>query len=199
MIVIGLTGGVGCGKSTITKLLKDKYNAHVIDTDTLGHEVMLPGGACYQAILDTFGDVTSPDGTIDRQRLASVVFSNTDLREKLNAIVHPAVIRRVNEQIEAKRKEGTCPFVVMETALMIESGLADLCDEVWYVYADDACRTVRLAASRGYSIERINAVMSSQKKDNEFREIADVVIDNSGTAAETECQVDAAILKKLSC
>ena len=190
MKVIGLTGGVGCGKSTVTDFLKNKYNAHVIQCDVLGHEVLYPSGEAYEPVIQLLGkDILDQSGFIDRAKVAGIVFKDASLLKKMNEIIHPAVIREVERQIVVQRALGNCEYVVMETALMIEAGMAGCCDVVWYVYADEAIRKARLKASRGYSDERIESVMASQKSEQEFRSIADFVIDNSGSTAETEKQI----------
>ena len=190
MKVIGLTGGVGCGKSTVTDVLKEKYNAHVIQCDVLGHEVLYPSGEAYEPVVELLGkEILDQSGFIDRGRVAGIVFKDATLLRRMNEIVHPAVIREVERQIEEQRLKGECDYVVMETALMIEAGMAKCCDVVWYVYANEDVRRVRLKASRGYTDERIHSVMASQKSEEEFRAIADFVIDNSGSPIETEKQI----------
>lgn len=194
MKVIGLTGGVGCGKSTVTDVLKENYNAHVIQCDKLGHEVLYPDGEAYQPVLALLGnEILDDKGWIDRSRVAAIVFQNPELLQKMNEIVHPAVIREVDRQIKEQRDLGAKDYVVMETALMIEAGMSGCCDVIWYVYADEATRSQRLKSSRGYSDERIRSVIGSQKSDEEFRQIADVVIDNSGSPENTRLQISKAI------
>lgn len=194
MKVIGLTGGVGCGKSTVTDVLKENYNAHVIQCDKLGHEVLYPDGEAYQPVLALLGnEILDDKGWIDRSRVAGIVFQNPDLLRKMNEIVHPAVIREVERQIKEQRDLGAKDYVVMETALMIEAGMSGCCDVIWYVYADEATRSERLKSSRGYSDERIRSVINSQKSEEEFRQIADVVIDNSGSPENTRLQISNAI------
>lgn len=196
MLVIGLTGGVGSGKSTVCHFLEQEYQAYIIDTDTLGHEVKLPGREAYQPILDLFGtEILDEQGQIDRGKLADFVFGSESLLQQLNAVTHPAVIREVERQIAQKRQEGNCPYVVLETALLIESGLGQYCDSVWYVYADEKTRRERLRQSRGYSPERIQAVFDRQKTDAEFRAVADVILDNT----KEEKDIRQQIAKQISC
>ena len=190
MLVIGLTGGVGSGKSTVSQLLKEEYHAFVIDTDSLGHQVKLPGQEAYQPILDLFGkEILDEQGLIDKGKLAERVFGCEPLLQKLNAMIHPAVIREVERLIAEQRQDGSCPYVVVETALLIESGLTSCCDVIWYVHAKEQVRRKRLKQSRGYSEERIQAVLDRQKTEAEFREVADAVIENSGREEETWRQV----------
>lgn len=190
MLVIGLTGGVGSGKSAISQFLEKEYGAFLINTDSLGHEVKLPGREAYEPIIDLFGrEILDEQGLIDKGKLAERVFVSEPLLQKLNAIIHPAVIREVERQLAEKRQEKSCSYAVVETALLIESGLGTYCDSVWYVYAEEAIRRERLRQSRGYSEERIQAVFDRQKTDAEFRQAADVIIDNSGEPEETEKQI----------
>lgn len=194
MQVIGLTGGVGSGKSTITHILQEQYGAHIIECDALGHQVLMPEGEAYHPVRRLLGDtILDADGRIDRAKVAGIVFQDEKLLQEMNAIIHPAVIHEVERQIKEKEQEGKCAYVVMETALMIEAGLGRCCDQIWYVYAEEEIRKARLMASRGYTEERIRAVMDRQKSEAEFRSIADVVIDNSGEEAETEQQIKEAL------
>ncbi len=190
MLVIGLTGGVGSGKSTVSQILEQEYGAFLIDTDSIGHEVKQPGREAYEPILELFGkEILDENGWIDKGKLAERVFVSEPLLQKLNALTHPAVIREVERRISKKRQEGDCPYVVVETALLIESGLIRCCDVIWYVYATEDIRRKRLRQSRGYSEERIQAVLNRQKTDDEFRQVADVVIENSGEREETRRQI----------
>ena len=190
MLVIGLTGGVGSGKSTVSQILEQEYGAFLIDTDSIGHEVKQPGREAYEPILELFGkEILDENGWIDKGKLAERVFVSEPLLQKLNDLTHPAVIREVERRILKKRQEGDCSYVVVETALLIESGLNRCCDVIWYVYAAEDIRRKRLRQSRGYSEERIQAVLDRQKTDDEFRQVADVVIENSGEREETRRQI----------
>lgn len=203
MKVIGLTGGIGGGKSAVAAILRERYGAYVIDTDTLGHEVMEPGTPVYRAILEEFGDrlaVADSEAPgraaapIDRKRLAEIIFSDEAARQRVNALIHPAVACEMECRISRCLEDGT-RYVVFETALLIEAGLERCCDEVWYVRVPEEVRRERLKQSRGYPDAKASAIFASQKSDAEFMAVADAVIENTGNLADTAAQI-AAILER---
>ena len=188
-MVIGITGGIGSGKSIVTSLLKDKFDAAVIDTDTIGHEVMEIGKSAYKKIVEVFGNkVIAEDGSIDRKKLGSLVFDNRELLCKLNDIIHPAVEAEVDKRI-AEFTQKKYKYIALETALLIKVGYNRKCDKIWFVYADKAIRLKRLYDNRGIDKEKAEKIFESQNSEEEFRQIADDVIDNSGSEAETEIQI----------
>ena len=187
MITIGITGGIGAGKSTVLQDLADRYHASVIQADLVARDLMQPGGRTYEPLLGLFGrKILAPDGTIDRPVMARAMYASADLVRAVNAIVHPCV----KEEIRAQRDAARTPVVVIEAALLEEGGLIPLCDTVWFVYADPDTRIRRLMASRGYSPEKCRLVMRSQKSDAAFRAVADHTIDNSGSPEKTKRQID---------
>lgn len=132
-MVIGITGGIGSGKSLVTKFLQAIFGAAVIDTDTVGHEVMEIGTKAYYEILETFGkEVLAKDESIDRKILGDLVFTNEEMLSKLNDIIHPAVEAEVDKRIEDFNKKNY-KYIALETALMIKVGYNRKCDKVWYV------------------------------------------------------------------
>ena len=188
-MVIGITGGIGSGKSLVTKLLQTKFGAAVIDTDTVGHEVMEIGTKAYYEILETFGkEVLAKDESIDRKILGDLVFANEEMLSKLNDIIHPAVEAEVDKRIEDFNKKNY-KYIALETALMIKVGYNRKCDKVWYVYADKDVRLKRLYYNRGLDRGKAAKIIDNQNSDEEFRKIADAVIDNSGTEEETLVQI----------
>ena len=177
--IIGLTGGVGCGKSTIIRLLEQKYRCKVVLTDEVAREQMQPGGVAYGRVVEEFGNrILCGDGTIDRAKLAGIVFSDEAALARLNALTHPAVTEYVLEQVEKERRENRYEFLVIETALLIEGGYDKFCDAVWYVYAPKDERRERLKKSRGYTDQKIDALMARQKTEEEFFAVATHVIKN---------------------
>lgn len=181
MKIIGITGGVGAGKSQLLAFLKETYKARIFQADEAGHRVMEPGTAEYGQIAEYFGkEILAPAGQIDRQALAAQVFSDEKKREYLNGIIHPAVKALAIREIEGARSEGMTQLFVIEAALLIEDHYGEICDELWYVYADEETRRERLKASRGYSDEKIRAVFDSQLTDREFRRYCHRIIDNNG-------------------
>lgn len=188
-MVIGITGGIGSGKSVVTSLLRDKFGAAVIDTDTIGHEVMEIGKSAYKKVVKAFGyKVLVEDGSIDRKKLGNLVFENKELLSKLNSIIHPAVEMEVDKRIDEFIKKNY-KYIALETALLIKVGYNIKCDKIWFVYADKDVRLKRLYDYRGMDREKAIKIFESQSSEEEFREIADDVIDNSGSEPETEIQI----------
>lgn len=186
MRVIGITGGIGTGKSTVLKLLKEEYGAYIVETDKLAHRLMGPGENAYQRIVDTFGGaVLYEDGTINREKLGRLVFSHPAELEKLNKIVHPAVKEYILRDIEAKKKENQIDYYVIEAALLIEDGYKAICDEMWYIYTSREERLRRLLVSRGGSREKWEQVIGSQSSEAYYRANCDVTIDNGKTIEYT--------------
>lgn len=195
MKVIGLTGGIGSGKSHVAKILKEKYGAYILSTDMIAKEQMEPGGASFQEVVDYFGkDILSEDGGIDRSKLAAIVFDDKEKRLKINEITHPNVLTAVMEEIKSIRDKGLAPYLVVETALMIEAGYDFICDEVWYVHTPEEERRNRLKKDRNYSDEKINSIFANQSKEEAFRAKFSKVIENIEDLAWLEKQVDYLIL-----
>ncbi len=188
MKVLGITGGVGSGKSQVLAYLESKYQAVVCQMDEVAKKLQRKGTPCYAQIIRQFGtEITGPDGEIDRARLGEVVFSDAGKLELLNGIVHPAVLEWVGRDMEEKASRGVKLYVV-EAALLPDVG-AGLCDELWYVYAPEKVRISRLKASRGYSEEKTARMIGSQPSEERFRQTCTAVIDNSGTFEDTEKQI----------
>ena len=188
--VIGVTGGVGSGKSLVMQILKEDFKGAVILSDLVAHELMEPGAANYQAILETFGeDILDEDGKIDRGKLGSLVFDNADLLSRLNQITHPNVICEIRNRIEEYRQSGEFPFVAMESALLVGSGLEEEMDSLWYVQVADEVRIQRLMDNRGYTREYAESIIARQKPDEYYEDHCDVVIDNSGSVEGTREQI----------
>ncbi|MBO5071248.1 MAG: dephospho-CoA kinase [Roseburia sp.] len=187
MKFIGITGGVGAGKSEILSYLARKPHTRVMLADEIAHELMEPGADCFEEICNTFfgEDIFSPEGGFDRKKLASVIFADERKREQMNAIVHPAVKRYVINTAEAERKRGELQLLVLEAALLIEDHYDEICDELWYIYTKEEIRKARLMASRGYTAGKVQQIFASQLKESVYREHCAVVIDNNGTVEET--------------
>ncbi|MBR1693588.1 MAG: dephospho-CoA kinase [Lachnospiraceae bacterium] len=191
MRIIGITGGVGAGKSFVLEYLERKYHAYVLYADQVANELKLPGRKCYEELRELLGsDVLAPDDTIDRAKMAAKIFADKELLMQVNAVVHPAVREYILEKIEEKRRQKDVKLFIIEAALLIEEHYDEICDELWYIYADVPVRAKRLAGSRGYSRERIDSIMGRQLSDEEFRKHCQTVIDNSRQAEETYIQID---------
>lgn len=196
MFTLGITGGVGAGKSTILDFLEENWNAFVLKADEIGHLVMEPGRECYEPVIGLFGRdiIKKEDKTIDRRRVSDVVFSHPELREKLNGIIHPAVKGYILEQL-ALRKEENRSICVVEAALLLEDHYQEFCDEVWYVHTDREIRISRLMESRGYSREKSEQIIKSQASEEFFRAHTDFEINNSGSEEETKKQIEERLRK----
>lgn len=196
MKFIGITGGVGAGKSAILDYLKNKPDTKVMLADEIAHELMVPGTQCYDRLKAEFGteDIYQKDGFFDRIKLAQVIFSDDEKRKKLNGIVHPAVRKYVIGQAAYERKEGKIQLLVLEAALLIEEHYDEICDELWYIYTSEENRRIRLKKQRNYSDEKINEIFNSQLTDEKFRKACRVVIDNNGTIEAATAQIEAALM-----
>lgn len=192
MKFIGITGGVGAGKSEILAYLANRPDTRVMLADEIAHELMKPGTACYERLRERFADedIYLAGGGFDRSRLASVIFADSRKREALNAIVHPAVKEYVCEQAEKERREGTIALLVLEAALLIEEHYDEICDELWYIDTSRENRRARLKASRGYSDAMVDRIFASQLSDEQYRSHCRRIIDNNGTFEETLAQID---------
>ena len=191
-MIIGVTGGVGTGKSTILKILQEEYDAVIIIADDVSRELMMPGEASYEAALAYFGPEILTDGEgseIDRAKLAEIVFHDEEKLKALNSMNHPLVKERINSLIREYEEEGK-DLIVIETAILIQAGYLELIDELWVIYTAYSTRVERLMASRGYSQEKIDSIIGSQLSDEEMREYADLVIDNSYSIEHTRRQIE---------
>lgn len=178
---MGITGGVGAGKSTVLAYLSGQYGAQVLQLDEAAHRLMEPEGSCYAPVVETFGaEIVGADGRIDRAELFRKAFAAHGSLEGLNAIVHPRVKSYVREWVRMQREKGRAPFLVLEAALLLEEHYEEICDEIWYIHTDAEVRAERLMASRGYTREKIGQILRAQKSEEEFRRLCDFVVDNSG-------------------
>lgn len=190
MKVIGVTGGVGSGKSVILSILEKEYGAQTILADLVAHDLMEPGAKSYMEIVETFGEsILQEDGTIDRQKLGSIVFADEKKLEQLNGITHPNVKEEIKRRIAKIRKKGEASMIVLEAALLIESGYKDIYDELWYIYVNRETRYERLKEGRGYTKEKTDSIMNNQLSEEEFRAHAQVIIDNSYDIEQTKKQI----------
>ena len=188
MRVIGITGGVGSGKSEVLRYLKEAYGARVCQMDETAKELQRKGKICFRRIVEHFGWlVVGPEGELDRAALSRIVFSDERQLRALNEIVHPEVIRQVRRDIEQKRAQGVGLYIV-EAALLPDVGI-ELCDDLWYIYTEEKVRRERLKASRGYTDERITQMIASQPGEERFRSACTAVIDNSGDFEDTKRQI----------
>ncbi|MCR5717120.1 MAG: dephospho-CoA kinase [Lachnospiraceae bacterium] len=197
MKVIGITGGVGCGKTSILTYIKEHCACRIIYSDELAKQMHVRGGVLYEPLIDLLGTkILREDLEIDRAKMAAKIFADPDLLAKVNALVHPAVTREILAQIAQAEKRGEIDFFFVEAALLIENGFDKICDELWYIYANESVRRKRLKESRGYSDQKIDEILRGQLSEQEFREVCDEVIDNSNSPEESFRQVDRLLAKK---
>ena len=188
MKLIGLTGGVGSGKTTVAGILRD-LGAAVIDADEATHAVYEPGTPGFEAVVREFGESIVRDGRIDRERLGRLVFDDDESRRRLNAIVHP-LVREWMAARTAEAIEGSAEVVVQDVPLLYENGLEDLFSSVVLVYVPEEVQIERLVEGRGFTEERARAVIRAQMPIEEKRRRAHHVIDNGGTPEQTRAQVE---------
>uniref|UniRef100_A0A7U3YDN6 Dephospho-CoA kinase n=1 Tax=Geobacillus sp. (strain Y4.1MC1) TaxID=581103 RepID=A0A7U3YDN6_GEOS0 len=187
-LTIGLTGGIASGKSTVTKMIRE-LGIPVIDADQIARDVVKMGEEAYNQIIQAFGQkILQEDGEIDRAKLGAIVFHNEQERKKLNAIVHPAVRRRMLAEKEAYVQKGA-KTVVLDIPLLFESELTHLVDKTIVVYVDDDVQLERLMKRNGFSKEEALARIQAQMPLREKVKKADAVIDNNGTIEETKQQL----------
>ena len=198
MKFIGITGGVGAGKSQILDYLAQKPGVKVMLSDEIAHELMEPGTDCYEKIRENFKglDICQPDGSFDRKKLADVIFSDEEKRREMNNIVHPAVKDYVVEQVRREREKGQLTLLVLEAALLIEEHYDEICDELWYIYTREDIRRLRLKVSRGYSDAKVDGIFASQLTEEVYRGHCREVIDNNGSLEETYAQIDDILRRK---
>lgn len=195
MKIIGITGGVGAGKSTILRYIENNYNAKIIMADEVAKDIERPGNECYLKIVELFGTgILTADSVIDKSILAGIIFEDQLKRKKLNEIVHPLVKEHIVRSINTEKELGNIDYMIIEAALLIEDNYSAICDEMWYIYAEENNRRERLKKTRGYTDEKIDAIFKSQLSDMEFRRNCQVVIDNNLSAESTFRQIDKAMI-----
>lgn len=184
--VIGLTGNIGTGKSTVLEILR-QLGARTIDADQIAHQVIEPGGRAYDDVVATFGgEILAEDGSIDRAKLGQIVFNDPDRLQVLERIVHPVVFEQINSELTAATEAVT----VIEAIKLLEAGMAiTLCDQVWVVTTDEEQQVQRLMETRNMNREEAEARMRSQSPQAFKISQADVVLDNNGSLGELAAQV----------
>lgn len=196
MKIIGVTGGVGSGKTELLHYIEKNYRCRILLADEASHEVMQKGGRIYEPLVALLGSsVLDSSGEINRKEMAARIFSQEELLGRVNALIHPAVREYILEAVAEEREkaaagaEDAVDYFFLEAALLIECGYRSVVDEMWYIYCDLAVRRERLKKSRGYSDGKIDSILSSQLTEAEFRSGSDVVIDNSGNLEDAYRQI----------
>lgn len=200
MKIIGVTGGVGSGKTELLHYIEKNYRCRILLADEASHEVMQKGGRIYEPLVALLGSsVLDSSGEINRKEMAARIFSQEELLGRVNALIHPAVREYILEAVAEEREkaaagaEDAVDYFFLEAALLIECGYRSVVDEMWYIYCDLAVRRERLKKSRGYSDGKIDSILSSQLTETEFRNGSDVVIDNSGNLEDAYRQIREAL------
>ena len=187
--VIGLTGGIGCGKTMILDYLKTEYDSYVIEADKIGHQILDYNTEGYDKVIKAFGDnIVNYENAIpyiDRKILGNIVFNDKNKLELLNSITHPLIHKTIEMHI------SNCPkqLIIIEAALMLDTSLRTLCDTLWYVYADEGIRLNRLQEYRNIDKEKALQIMTNQPTDEDFRNSCQVIIDNSFDKENTYEQI----------
>jgi dephospho-CoA kinase len=189
--LVGLTGGIGSGKSTVASMLSD-LGASVVDADKVGHDVYLPGSEGFRLVREAFGDgIVAADGTIDRKALGARVFADPAMLATLNALVHPLIGAEIRRRIDAARAAAPERPIVVEAAIMLEAGWRFF-DRVWIVVVSPEVAIARVMASRGLSRGEVEARLAAQMSNDERRRHADLVLENDGSLPALRTQVEAA-------
>lgn len=194
MYVIGITGGVGAGKSQVLSILEEECPCIIVRADDVANQLKLKGEEGYDKIVGLLGEeILGADGEIDRNLMSLIVFEDDSKMKQVEQILHPAVKRRIVAMIDEARREKKVDYFFIEAALLIEDGYKLICDELWYIYASAATRTKRLMKSRGYTLQKIESIMDKQLSDAQFRKNCECVIDNDGDLEETRESIKKAL------
>jgi len=204
-MIIGITGGIGSGKSYVLSIMERQFGCLILEADVIARKLQQPSEICYSKIVQLFGkEILSLDGRIDRQKLGQIVFSDKNKLAKLNRIVHPAVKKRILEEIKRVEKEKPDPKslrkdkgrnIVIEAALLLEDHYDKICDTIWYIYAKEEIRRRRLKEFRGYTEEKIDLIIKNQLSEERFIQKCDCMIKNESTEKELIKQIEACLEK----
>lgn len=190
MKIIGITGGVGSGKSEVLGILEKEYNAKIIIADQVAHEMMEPGAASYDGIIEAFGkEILREDAGIDRRILGEIVFHDKEKLKKLNEITHGNVDKEIMRRIDEAQKENPEVLLIIEAALLVNAEYEKRFQQLWYIYTDEKVRYERLKKSRGYTDEKIRQMIRNQKSEQQFLDAATHRINNSGSLEDTRRQI----------
>ena len=199
MKFIGITGGVGAGKSAVLSHLSQKYNCKIIMADDLAKTLMEPKTQCFSQIVSKLvsngfvkseNELLDSEGNLDKSVMSQVVFASAEGRAIVNAIVHPAVKDWVLCDVENEREKGEIDYYFFEAALMLECDYDKVCDEVWYIFTSEENRRARLKENRGYSDDKVDNIFASQLTEEEFRSRCKFVVDNNSSPQESFEQID---------
>ena len=195
MKTIGITGGVGAGKSAVLEYLADNYNCEIIKTDDVAKGLYTKGSKTYEMMIALIGeDIVDETGEIDKKKLADIIFSNANKRMAVNSIVHPAVKQEVITRITNNKIAGRLDYTFVESALLLTEHYDVFCDEVWYIDTSEDIRRRRLKESRGYSDEKIDNILKSQQALENIKDKCSYCIDNNKDLEYTFRQIQNILL-----
>lgn len=194
MKIIGITGGVGAGKTKVLSYIEEHFSSRIIRADEAAHMLELPGHECYDRLVKVLGqEVLDENGLIIKNKMAEIIFEDKKIIEQVNAIIHPAVKQYIVEEIEKEKKNANCQYFFIEAALLIEEHYEKIVDELWYIHTNKEIRAKRLQESRQYSVEKIESIMKGQLSEAEFRKNCQVVIENNDDLEITYSQIRKAL------
>lgn len=188
--IIGITGAVGSGKSSLLSLMVEKFPIRVIKADELGHEIYKKDTEGYREIIARFGKgIVDKDGEIDRKSLGNLAFKEPGHLEWLNLLIHPYVRKRIEHEADIFKSQSRQKVLFIESAILLEHGYEDICDEFWYVHVSEENRRERLKRDRGYSKEKTEAILKNQMPETFFISKCKVILDNNGKIEDTLRQI----------
>ena len=195
MYIIGVTGGIACGKSTVSNELR-KYGAKIINADNMAHWQLAPGGEIYNAYIEHFGrDILNEEGLIDRQKVAAIVFNDKEQLTWINDMAHPILLKHVRQRLVQYQNEGV-RLAILDVPLLYEAGWDRECDEVWVVHLKRGRQINRLMERNNLSLEEAESRIRAQISGKTRRKLADVVIDNNDSRSSTQKQIKRLIRRR---
>ena len=196
MKIIGVTGGIGSGKSTVSSALRD-LGAAVVDADVLARNVTASGGKAFDELVKYFGkDIVNQNGELDREKLASITFSDKVMLHALNCITHKYIDEKIHDTVYLLTNSGKWDIIVIDAPIPVDKGFLDLADEVWVVAAERETRVKRVMYRNGYTYDDVEGRINSQLRDEEYMKIADEVLYNNGSMEQLEQAVVKLFLQK---
>ena len=190
MRIIGITGGIGTGKTKVLNILHDNFGAYIVEADKVAHQLMLPGNEIYKELVSCFGEeILTEAKEVDRQKLSGIVMNDETSLQKLNSIVHPGVKAFIRHDIEEKKAQDV-EYYIIEAALLIQDNYKEICDEIWAVTADLEIRISRLEENRGFTKEKALKYIKNQPVEAFYSSNSDAVIVNNGAESDLIKSID---------
>lgn len=199
MFFVGITGGIGSGKSALISYMEKNYKVKALIADDIAKNLMKKNEKLYYKMLDKFGNIIlDKDGNIDKKILSDMIFSDTNIRKEVNNIVHPMVKEYIKDKYIQYKKQGNIDILIVEAALLIEDNYDKILDEIWYISAKEEVRAKRLKENRHYTDKKILDIFSSQLTDYDFKKSSDVIIHNNEDIVDAYRKIDREIHRVLS-